>query len=115
MSTLLGEAVKPAPTPVVAQLATRVEDDVVVLSKKTLNQGSTATEFVLPLAIDAGQYRLALTAGSHSGTVSVRVLGKVSLQWLEAGLLGENMMQYCLHNYIIIPMLLALLFDFCTT
>ncbi|KAK5646937.1 hypothetical protein RI129_005401 [Pyrocoelia pectoralis] len=44
--------------PVIAQSATRTTDDVVVLSKQPLTAGATPTEFILPLLLDPGHYRL---------------------------------------------------------
>ncbi|EFA03003.1 dolichyl-diphosphooligosaccharide--protein glycosyltransferase subunit 2 [Tribolium castaneum] len=86
ISDILGRALKAPPTPVVAQSATRITDDVVVLSKQPLSPGGTPVEFVLPLRLEPGQYRIALTAGSHSTTLTVRVLGPVTLEWLQIGL-----------------------------
>lgn len=85
ISDILGNALKSPPSPVVAQSATRITDDVVVLSKQPLSPGSPV-EFVLPLRLEPGQYRIALTAGSHSTTLTVRVLGPVSLESLQIGL-----------------------------
>lgn len=86
ISNIFGQPLKPAPQPVVAQSATRVADDVVVLSKQALSVGTDPAEYVLPLRLDPGQYRVGISAGSHSAALMVRVLGPVSLQWLEAGL-----------------------------
>lgn len=85
ITDLLGQQLKPAPSPVTAQSATRVADDVVVLSKQPLTPSSVPTEFVLPLRLEPGQYRLGLTAGSHSAALTVRVLGPITLNWLEIG------------------------------
>lgn len=49
VSDILGRPFKPAPTPVVAQSATRIADDVVVLAKQPLAASTRETEFVLPL------------------------------------------------------------------
>lgn len=86
VSNLLGSPLLPAPSPVVAQSATRVADDVVVLSKQPLTPGSEKTEFVLLLRLEPGQYKISLTAGSHTATLTARVLGPVTLNWLEIGL-----------------------------
>lgn len=86
ISDLLGNALKPVPSPVIAQSATRVTDDVVVLSKQTLTPGTNPTDFSLPLRLEPGQYKIALSAGSHSSSVSVRVLGPVTLKTFEIGL-----------------------------
>lgn len=85
VSNLLGQPLKPAPSPVIAQSATRVTDDVVVLSKQPLTPSSTPTEFSLALRLEPGQYRLGITAGSQSAALTVRVLGPVTLNWLEIG------------------------------
>jgi len=38
------------------------------------------------LKLDPGQYKIALSAGSHLTTFIVRVLGPITLEWLEVGL-----------------------------
>ncbi|KAF5277761.1 hypothetical protein FQR65_LT03741 [Abscondita terminalis] len=86
ISNIFGEPLKPAPSPVIAQSATRTTDDVVVLSKQPLTAGASPTEFVLPLRLDPGQYRVGITAGTHSAALMIRVLGPVNVQWLEVGL-----------------------------
>lgn len=86
VSDLLGRALKPAPTPVVAQSATRIVDDVVVLAKQQLNPTQTPTEFILPLKLDPGYYKIALLAGTHSTSFNVRVLGPIALKSIEIGL-----------------------------
>lgn len=86
ISDILGQPLKAPPSPVIAQSATRISDDVVVLSKQPLKPGSSPVEFILPLHLDPGQYRIALTAGKHSTTVVARVLGSVKVDWLEIGL-----------------------------
>ncbi|KAF5281297.1 hypothetical protein FQA39_LY05183 [Lamprigera yunnana] len=86
ISNIFGEALTPAQSPVIAQSATRTTDDVVVLSKQPFNQGSEPVEYVLPLRLDPGQYRVGVTAGSHSAALMIRVLGPVNVQWLEVGL-----------------------------
>lgn len=86
VSNILGRELKPAPTPVLALSATRVTDDVVVLSKQPLTQGQEPTEYILPLRLDPGQYSLALNAGKHSASLTVRVSGPIKLQSLDIGL-----------------------------
>lgn len=85
ISDLLGNPLKQVPTPVVAQSATRVADDVVVMSKQPLTPGSKSIEFILLLRLEPGQYKISLTAGIHTATLSARVLGPVVLNWLEIG------------------------------
>lgn len=86
ISDLLGAKLRQVPAPVVAQSATRVADDVVVMSKQPLTPGSVSTEFVLLLRLDPGQYKISLTAGSHTAVLTARVLGPVVLNWLEIGI-----------------------------
>ncbi|KAB0797670.1 hypothetical protein PPYR_08663 [Photinus pyralis] len=86
ISNIFGQPLSPAPSPILAQSATRTTDDVVVLSKQPLTAGPTPTEYILPLKLDPGHYRVGLTAGSHSAALNVRVLGPVTVQWLEVGL-----------------------------
>ncbi|KAJ3655134.1 hypothetical protein Zmor_014273 [Zophobas morio] len=83
---ILGRPLKTPPSPVVAQSATRITDDVVVLSKQPLSPGANPVEFVLPLRLEPGQYRIALSAGTHSTTLTVRVLGPVTIEWVQIGL-----------------------------
>ena len=86
ISDILGRPLKTPPSPVVAQSATRITDDVVVLSKQPLSPGANPVEFVLPLRLEPGQYRIALSAGTHSTTLTVRVLGPVTIEWVQIGL-----------------------------
>ncbi|KAL3283347.1 hypothetical protein HHI36_006495 [Cryptolaemus montrouzieri] len=86
VSDLLGSPLKPVPGPVVAVSATRVVDDVVVLSKKPLSAGSGPTEFTLPLLLDPDHYQIVLSAGSHTVNLHVRVLGPVNIKSFEIGL-----------------------------
>ncbi|CAH0558094.1 unnamed protein product [Brassicogethes aeneus] len=92
VSNLFGGAVrsKTSVTPVVAQSATRISDDVVVLSKQSLNPGTTQTEFILPLKLTPGHYRIQLTAGSNTQSVESRVLGPIAVQSLEIGLMDAD-------------------------
>lgn len=85
ISNLLGKPFKPIPTPVIAQSATRIADEVVVLSKQPLTPGSSQTEFILSLRVEPGQYKISLTAGSHSVSLTARVLGPVNLDSIEIG------------------------------
>lgn len=86
ISDVFGQPLKQAPTPVVAQSATRIKDDVVVLSKQPLTKGKTQTEFTLPLTIDPGHYKIAVSAGAHSTSITVRVMGPVTIKSFEIGL-----------------------------
>ncbi|GJQ86544.1 hypothetical protein Trydic_g10444 [Trypoxylus dichotomus] len=86
ISNILGQELKPAPTPVLALSATRVTDDVVVLSKQPLTPGKEPTEYILPLRLEPGQYSLALNAGKYSSTLTVLVSGPIKLQSLDIGL-----------------------------
>lgn len=90
ISDILGRPLKTPLSPVVAQSATRITDDVVVLSKQPLSPGTSPVEFILPLRLEPGQYRIALSAGTHSTTLTVRVLGPVKLEWLEIGLSDDD-------------------------
>lgn len=86
VSNILGEPLKPIPSPVIATSATRLPDDVVVLSKQPLSAGKGPTEFKLVLKLDPGYYKVALSAGTNTENVFVRVLGTVSLASVEIGL-----------------------------
>ncbi|XP_050309559.1 dolichyl-diphosphooligosaccharide--protein glycosyltransferase subunit 2 [Anthonomus grandis grandis] len=85
VSDILGRTLKPAPGPVVAQSATRVADDVVVLVKQPLSAGTKETEFVLPLKLEPGYYKILLNAGTHSANLFARVLGPVEVKSFEIG------------------------------
>ncbi|KAK9888583.1 hypothetical protein WA026_000822 [Henosepilachna vigintioctopunctata] len=86
VSDLFGAPLKPVPGPVVAVSATRLVDDVVVLSKQPLSAGSGQSEFVLPLHLDPDHYQIVLSVGSHTATLYVRVLGPVNMKSFEIGL-----------------------------
>ncbi|XP_060518362.1 dolichyl-diphosphooligosaccharide--protein glycosyltransferase subunit 2 [Cylas formicarius] len=86
VSNLFGVALKPALTPVVAHSATRITDDVVVLAKQVLTAGIKATEFILPLKVEPGHYKIVINAGVHTATVKARVLGSVEVKNFEIGL-----------------------------
>ncbi|KAL1494878.1 hypothetical protein ABEB36_010394 [Hypothenemus hampei] len=86
VSDIFGRALKPVPSPVVAQSATRIADDVVVLARQALTAGSKATEFLLPLKLEPGYYKILLNVGSHSTTLNARVLGPVEVKSFEIGL-----------------------------
>lgn len=85
VSDIFGQPLKEGLGPVVAQSATRITDDVVVLAKQTLTVASS-TEYILSLRLEPGYYRIALNAGTHSSTFNARVLGPLSIKSLEIGL-----------------------------
>lgn len=85
ISDLLGQPLKVPPSPVVAQSATRLIDDVVVLSKQPLTRGKESTEFILLLRLEPGQYKISLTAGTQTAILTARVSGPVTVNWLEIG------------------------------
>ncbi|XP_044751427.1 dolichyl-diphosphooligosaccharide--protein glycosyltransferase subunit 2 [Coccinella septempunctata] len=86
VSNLLGQPIKPIPGPIVAISATRVVDDVVVLSKQPLTAGSGPTEFILPLRLDPDHYQVVLNTGDNTESFNIRVIGTVSLKSFEIGL-----------------------------
>lgn len=49
VSNMLGRLVQPALSPIIAQSATRIADDVVVLAKQPLGPGVEKTDYNLPL------------------------------------------------------------------
>lgn len=71
---------------VVAQSATRLADDVVVLSKQKLVATKDPTLYELELKHEPGRYRIIVTAGTHTASLSASVLGTVNVQWLELGI-----------------------------
>ncbi|ENN71956.1 dolichyl-diphosphooligosaccharide--protein glycosyltransferase subunit 2 [Dendroctonus ponderosae] len=86
VSDMLGRAVQPALSPVVAQSATRIADDVVVLAKQPLSVGTEKTEYILPLKLEPGFYKILLNVGSHSVTFKTKVVGRVQIESCEVGL-----------------------------
>lgn len=86
VSDIFGQPLKPVPSPVITQSATRISDDVVVLAKQALVAGKVPTEYILNLKLDPGYYRVVVNAGSHSSTITTRVLGPVTINSLEIGL-----------------------------
>lgn len=74
---------------VVAQSAIRLQDDVVVLSKQKFTRHQTEhTRFILDLLKvkpDRGLYKIAISVGSSSASMTVRVLGDVAVDNIEFG------------------------------
>lgn len=79
-----------SPEAVVAQSATRLQDDVVVLSKQKLStHPKEKTLYVLDLMKvkpERGLYKLALSAGTSSSTLPIRVLGAIEIESVEVGI-----------------------------
>lgn len=86
VSDIFGQPLKPVPSPVIAHSATRISDDVVVLAKQPLVAGKVPTEYILNLKLEPGYYRVAVNAGSHSSTITTRILGPITINSLEIGL-----------------------------
>ncbi|CAH2049907.1 unnamed protein product, partial [Iphiclides podalirius] len=91
VTDLVGRAVRGLkPDEVIAQSATRLADDVVVLSKQPLVQKpNDPVTFVLNLAkikSQYGMYKITLSAGSKSMNVNVAVLGEIQVGSLEFGI-----------------------------
>ncbi|XP_056644247.1 dolichyl-diphosphooligosaccharide--protein glycosyltransferase subunit 2 [Diorhabda sublineata] len=86
VSNLLGVPHKIPPTPVVAESITKLSDNSVVLSKQTLKAGSSSTEYILPLKLDPGLYKIVINAGSHSSDFVIRALGQLTVKSLEVGI-----------------------------
>ncbi|XP_072376841.1 dolichyl-diphosphooligosaccharide--protein glycosyltransferase subunit 2 [Diabrotica undecimpunctata] len=86
VSNLFGVPHKTPPSPVVAEKITKLADDSVVLSKQTLKAGAPSAEFVLPLKLDPGLYKVVINAGSHSADFVVRALGSLTVKSVEIGL-----------------------------
>lgn len=85
ISNILGQPLKPALSPVVAQSVKRRDKE--VLSKQTLASGSNSIEYILKLnSLEPGVYNVSLSAGSHTSILSVRVLGPIKINSLEIGL-----------------------------
>lgn len=86
VSDLLGKPLKTAPSQIVANSATRMSDDVVVLSKKSLAKAADSTEYSLHLPVEPGQYKINLGVGTHTVTFLTKVLGPIKLETFEIGL-----------------------------
>lgn len=86
VTNILGQPLKPTPSPVVAQSATRIADDVVVLAKQPLSPGTKESEFILPLKLEPGFYKILINAGTHAATLNARVLGPIEIKNFEIGL-----------------------------
>ncbi|XP_043284195.1 dolichyl-diphosphooligosaccharide--protein glycosyltransferase subunit 2 [Venturia canescens] len=82
---------RPLPTTpvVVANSATRVEDDVVVISKRNFEASPTDktlfTMNLMEIKPHRGFYKIAISAGKVSNVVSVKVLSEVRVDYLEIG------------------------------
>ncbi|XP_008550108.1 dolichyl-diphosphooligosaccharide--protein glycosyltransferase subunit 2 [Microplitis demolitor] len=85
---IFGNALPTAPT-VVANSATRLDDDVVVISKQSFKPSpKDKTIFsmnFMDIKPHRGFYKVAVLAGSVSTTVTVKVLSEVKLDYLEIG------------------------------
>ncbi|XP_012256271.2 dolichyl-diphosphooligosaccharide--protein glycosyltransferase subunit 2 [Athalia rosae] len=85
---ILGTPLK-TPVSVVANSATRVGDDVVVISKKAFQpsagDGTLYTMNLMEIKPDRGVYKISVSAGSVSNTVTVKVLTEVVVDYLEIG------------------------------
>lgn len=86
VSNILGEPLKPVPSPIVAQSIKKIPGNTEVLSKQTLTPGSTSVQFILNLKVDPGSYSIEIAAGSQKTTLKARVLGPVAINSLEIGL-----------------------------
>ncbi|XP_068627071.1 dolichyl-diphosphooligosaccharide--protein glycosyltransferase subunit 2 [Battus philenor] len=91
ITDLIGRAVRGLkPEEVIAQSATRLADDVVVLSKQALVQKpNDPTIFVLNLGkikAQYGLYKISLSAGTKSANINVAVLGEIQVGSLEVGI-----------------------------
>ncbi|XP_058805642.1 dolichyl-diphosphooligosaccharide--protein glycosyltransferase subunit 2 [Phymastichus coffea] len=79
----------PSVTNVIANTATKVSDDVVVISKKnfqsTPNDKTLFTLNFMATSPEPGFYKIAVSAGSVVNTVSVKVLTEVKVDYLEIG------------------------------
>ncbi|XP_011269845.1 dolichyl-diphosphooligosaccharide--protein glycosyltransferase subunit 2 [Camponotus floridanus] len=85
---ILGQTLPTVPK-VVANSATRVGDDVVILSNENLQSSTTdKTLFTMNLMNvkpDRGFYKISITAASVSNTITVKVLSEAVLDYLEIG------------------------------
>ncbi|CAG4950452.1 unnamed protein product [Parnassius apollo] len=90
ITDLIGRPVRGLkPEEVVAQSATRLADDVVVLSKQPLTQKpNDPTTYVLNLSkikAQYGLYKISLSAGSKTANINIAVLGEIQVGSLEVG------------------------------
>ncbi|XP_018397235.1 PREDICTED: dolichyl-diphosphooligosaccharide--protein glycosyltransferase subunit 2 [Cyphomyrmex costatus] len=84
---ILGQALPTVPK-VVANSATRVGDDVVILSNENLPSTMDKTLFTMNLMNvkpDRGFYKILVTAASVKNTITVKVLSEAILDYLEIG------------------------------
>ncbi|XP_046429013.1 dolichyl-diphosphooligosaccharide--protein glycosyltransferase subunit 2 [Neodiprion fabricii] len=85
---ILGRSLKTLPS-VVANSATRVSDDVVVISKKAFqplaSDKTLYTMNLMEIKPERGVYKISVSAGSVSNIVTVKVLSEVVVDYLEIG------------------------------
>ncbi|XP_071633205.1 dolichyl-diphosphooligosaccharide--protein glycosyltransferase subunit 2 isoform X2 [Temnothorax longispinosus] len=85
---ILGQALPTVPT-VIANSATRVGDDVVILSNENLQPSTTDktlfTVNLMNVKPDRGFYKILVTAASVTNTITVKVLSEAILDYLEIG------------------------------
>ncbi|KAK0162835.1 hypothetical protein PV327_006579 [Microctonus hyperodae] len=88
VSDILGNPLVVVPT-VIANSATRVDDDVVVISKQSFKPSSEDktifTMNFMDIKPQRGFYKITVSAGSVSNTVMVKVLSEVKIDYLEIG------------------------------
>ncbi|XP_050446458.1 dolichyl-diphosphooligosaccharide--protein glycosyltransferase subunit 2 [Cataglyphis hispanica] len=85
---ILGQALPTVPK-VIANSATRVGDDVVILSNENLQPSTTDktlfTMNLMNMKPDRGFYKISITAASVTNTITVKVLSEAILDYLEIG------------------------------
>lgn len=86
VSNILGQPLKPPPSPVVALSVKKLVGNTEVLSKQTLTAGAGAAEFILNLKVDPGYYSIEISAGTDKASLKAKVLGPVTINSLEVGL-----------------------------
>ncbi|XP_074099951.1 oligosaccharide transferase delta subunit [Cotesia typhae] len=88
VSDIFGNSLPTVPT-VIANSATSLDDDVVVINKKSFTPSpkdkTIFTMNFMEIKPNRGFYKVAIQAGSVSTTVAVKVLSEVKLDYLEIG------------------------------
>lgn len=89
---ILGNSVSPAVSQVTATVTTKVDNSVLVSKATLIAKSSDKTVFALDLTAtkpSRGSYIIDVNADSYKQTLSIKVLGKVKVSYLEIGV-GES-------------------------
>ncbi|CAG9854968.1 unnamed protein product [Phyllotreta striolata] len=86
ITSIFGVPLKVPPKPIQVESVTKLSDNSVVVSNQALKQGGSSIDYVLPLKLDPGLYKVVISAGPNTADFAVRALGSLAIKSLEIGL-----------------------------